>query len=472
MKMKFRMKIALCMICLLSLLFGIGGSTLIFTSFRQGLEAEKLSARETYQRLLGTLQAVAAAGGWSDSEDIASVLEEMYAQEPEVWPAIRLREGDRVIYESGGLSRYFDDSGLQPEEGYCLSSGFADEQGRQYLQLSGHFVKGEEPLLLDTAFDISSVYELRTQQQRMYHRVFSVVILLCAVLSYSTAWLLTRKLTSLSVAAEEIAAGNFGYRSRIQSEDEIGSLSAEFDAMAERVQQNIEELEASVERQEQFMGSFAHEIKTPMTSIIGYADLLKGGRLTPQEQAEAAEYIFSEGKRMESLSLRLLDIFVAGREEAEFQNVSPGHLAEETVRHLEPVCRREGLELTCQYEEGECLLEPDLFRSLLLNLIDNGRKAMEGKKGGKIAVLVRQIPGGCRVCVRDNGRGIPQEAVNHLTEAFYRVDKSRDRSLGGAGLGLTLCERIVQLHHGALRIESRPGVGTTVIAELRGGVKA
>ena len=124
-------------------------------------------------------------------------------------------------------------------------------------------------------------------------------------------------------------------------------------------------------------------------------------------------------------------------------------------------------QLQYRTEEGACFLEPDLFKTLLVNLMDNARKALDS--GGNIYVWQEMLPDGCRVRVLDNGRGIPPEALTHLTEAFYRVDKSRSRAQGGAGLGLSLCNEIVQLHGGTMQFESRVGNGTVVTVELKGG---
>lgn len=110
----------------------------------------------------------------------------------------------------------------------------------------------------------------------------------------------------------------------------------------------------------------------------------------------------------------------------------------------------------------------DLFQTLLINLLDNAKKAME--QGGKIIVVVKMTPQGCVLSVIDGGKGIPQEALVHLTEAFYRVDKARARSKGSAGLGLALCEKIVELHHGHMEFSSEEGVGTVVTVYLNGGL--
>ncbi len=123
--------------------------------------------------------------------------------------------------------------------------------------------------------------------------------------------------------------------------------------------------------------------------------------------------------------------------------------------------------MSCDCQKGTCYLEPDLVWSLLLNLADNAQKAMP--QGGHIHLRLQMLPDGCRIYVFDNGQGIPETALAHLTEAFYRADKARSREQGGFGLGLALCQEIVALHNGQLKFTNRPEGGACVIAELRGG---
>ena len=146
---------------------------------------------------------------------------------------------------------------------------------------------------------------------------------------------------------------------------------------------------------------------------------------------------------------------------------SPAALVSGVAEHLKTVYVRQNIQIQYRCAEGVCLLEPDLVKTLLVNLLDNARKALDA--GGNIYVLQEMLPDGCRIRVLDNGRGIPPEALSHLTEAFYRVDKSRSRAQGGAGLGLSLCNEIVHLHGGTMQFESRVGNGTVVTVELKGG---
>lgn len=215
------------------------------------------------------------------------------------------------------------------------------------------------------------------------------------------------------------------------------------------------------------MGSFAHEMKTPMTSIIGYADLLRSQSLNAEEQMNAANYIFSEGKRLESLSFKLLDLIVMKNGMPDMKPTSPAVIISQLAESLKPVFARQSIVLQYKCEDGCCLMDADLVKSLLVNLIDNSRKAFEN--GGNIFISSKMTDSGCEIKVLDNGPGIPEDALSHLTEAFYRVDKSRSRSQGGVGLGLNLCSEIVKLHNGEMTIESRVGNGTCVTVRLNGG---
>lgn len=114
-----------------------------------------------------------------------------------------------------------------------------------------------------------------------------------------------------------------------------------------------------------------------------------------------------------------------------------------------------------------CKVEPDLLKSLILNLIDNALKSME--QGGVLSIEDKVTQEGAKIYISDNGCGMPKEEISKITEAFYRVDKSRSRKQGGVGLGLALCKEIVRIHKGDMEFISQPGKGTTVIITIGGG---
>ena len=214
------------------------------------------------------------------------------------------------------------------------------------------------------------------------------------------------------------------------------------------------------------MGAFAHELKTPMTAIIGFADLLRQGNLDESTRMTAANYIFTEGRRLEKLSFKLLELIVLRKDAIAMKRVWLNRYLEEIERALAPSLREKGIRLVCRAEQARAVLEPDLVKSLLYNLVDNASKAMD--QGGIIGVKATAIPGGCQFYVADNGRGMEEKELARITEAFYRVDKSRSRAQGGAGLGLALCKQIVELHNGSIHFDSKPGAGTQVTVTLYG----
>lgn len=465
--MKFRIKIALCMIGLLSLLFGVGGSALMAISFQNALDREQAAARKSFEMLLTTLRVLGGLNQWTDVGDVSETIGALDSQGERTWTALRLTSGEKVLYEQNGRRLSFSETdAVVDTEHFSLYPVTASDDHR-YLQLSGLLTLGNETLTLSTAYDISSAYVMRSQQRSAYVRVFWVMVVLCALLSYSAAWLLTRPLGKLSRASRELAAGNLDFRLDLHTSDEIGALSQDFDAMAGKVQHSMEMMQDTMAQQEMFMGSFAHELKTPMTSIIGYADLLRGQTLSQEEAAEAANYIFSEGRRLESLSIKLLNLLMADKQDIHLSALSPADIARDVAGQLKPVYEKQGIELVCHCEQGQVLLDGDGFQVLLLNLLDNARKAFDGP--GRIIIFLKLTPEGCLLKIRDNGRGIPEEALKHLTEAFYRVDKARSRQQGGVGLGLSLCRKIVEVHGGSMSFESLVDMGTCVTVELKGG---
>lgn len=468
--MKFRYKITLYMISLLAIFYGIGGTILISGSFHSALNREKESARSSYQMLLDTLQIMNQTESWNNEDTISDILKQLSGQSGNSWVALQLSDGDGILYQMGTVEPVNRELPAGQKNESCRISSFAGADDRWYLQASGLVAMGEKQLMLTVIYDISSIYADRSNQQRTYSRIYFVMLLTCLVVVYGTAYLLTRPLSKLSKATRRFASGNLSYRSMVRTNDEIGDLSQDFNVMADQVEAGVEQMQVTVAMQEQFMGSFAHELKTPMTSIIGYADLIRRQTLDREEEAEAANYIYTEGKRLERLSYTMLDIFSVEQKELPMISVAPGGLVKDMVEHLRPVYKKDGIHIRGQIEAGNCLLEPDLFRSLLLNLIDNSRKALKNNgQYGQIEVTLRMLEDGCQLEVADNGPGVSGEDMQRLTEAFYRVDKARSRKMGGAGLGLTLCERIVELHHGELEFQNQEPHGLRVIARLRGG---
>lgn len=462
--MKFRLKMTLCMLWLLALVFGAGGGALITLSLRAALQQSEAASLENYSANLRALQLVTATSIQKNYDTLCTALRSL--EEEQNWACVRLHAGDTIILQDGRTDVL---ASLTPEPEHCATQIQHEAwqgQAEVYLQISGRFSTSDETLQLDVAYLITDVYDTQRRMLRIYTYVFLAVIALGGALSWGVSYVLTKPLGKLSAAARRLAAGQLSCRVRPRTGDEVGQLCRDFNAMAAQLKANITELQQAMERQERFMGSFAHELKTPMTSIIGYADLLRSQALPPQEAMDAANYIFSEGKRLESLSLKLLELLVLKNQTPELVSTEPAKLIAALCRHLRPIYEKENIQLRYSVKPGLCRLEPDLVQSLLVNLLDNARKALE--HGGNIYLAADWQEDFLRIRILDNGRGMPPEALARLTEAFYRVDKSRARAQGGAGLGLALCQKIAALHGGSIAFASREGGGTCVTVLLKG----
>lgn len=462
--MRYRLKLTIMISLLIAITFSVGSTILISTSFRSSLDAETEAALDAYETIQNTLYLLNSVGSHTGYSNLKDALTGMAEQNVGHWQALSLKADDHFIYQS--RSELLGDYILPVlPASQCSYIRVSDAHGHGLLVLST-IAAGQEKLTLKARFDLSPVYTARQALQRLYFTAYIVVVLLGIVAATILSYAMTRHLNRLTAVVRKIAGGDLSTRSRIPSKDEFGQLSRDFDAMADKLQENISRLESEMQRQERFMGAFAHELKTPMTSIIGFADLLRQGNLDENTRMMAAEYIYSEGHRLEKLSFKLLDLILLKKDSLVMKRVMLSNYLSEIEKAMAPNLRKKGIRLVCRAEQKRAVLEPDLVKSLLYNLIDNASKAMDGE--GIIAVKATAIPGGCQFFVVDNGRGMEEQELSKITEAFYRVDKSRSRQQGGAGLGLALCKQIVELHKGSIDFTSKPGTGTQVTVTLYG----
>ncbi len=268
-------------------------------------------------------------------------------------------------------------------------------------------------------------------------------------------------LQQLNAGAKQIARGQYDERIQVERKDEIGELSENFNQMAEAVQFRIEKLKEAEWKRTLFMGNLTHELKTPMTAISGYARTLLTVKLPEEDKEEALSYIYEESCRLERLSRKMMDLLLLEENEnVHFEEITAGILFHRAAEACSHSLEQDGIRLECQ-EKGEVfLVDADLFTEVLINLIDNARKASQ--RGDRILLSAT----GNTICVRDFGTGIPEEERERILEPFYMIDKSRSRKSGGAGLGLAITAMILKRHNCRIRIESEMGQGTQMILQF------
>lgn len=218
---------------------------------------------------------------------------------------------------------------------------------------------------------------------------------------------------------------------------------------------HYEKLQALNDRQSRFVADLTHELKTPLTSMIGYADLLRSAPLDESRRRAAADAIYHESTRLESLSQQLLALQGLQTDGVTLGSVPVAAVFADVARSLPDAA------LDCDAPAGAAVrADRVLLADLLHNLVLNALHAEP--KDGTVHLTCAEAGGQWRLTVRDNGCGIPAGALPHLTEPFYRVDKARARANGGSGVGLALCAEIAAAFGTKLEFESTPGEGTTV----------
>ncbi|MEG0597446.1 MAG: HAMP domain-containing sensor histidine kinase [Oscillospiraceae bacterium] len=466
--MKFSVKIFLTTILIVCCTFSVGG-TLLLSSWLQASLDREIRFAENQNALLGSsLQTASDLLPTTEAGDLrrtvkdilSSVLPKSGAQLP-----LRVSDGEnQSIYKTAsfaeGSSAFA--SATTAQSGYVI---LRDNSGYTLHYLS-HWYFGNKLLRLETIHDISPIFEMRDAQYRSFARLTLILVLVTGVLVFLLSKWMTKPIRVLSHAAKQMSGGNYSARAAIHQTDEIGALAQDFNQMAEALEEKIEQLQDALRREEDFSGSFAHEVKTPLTSIMGYADLLRSRELPQETRFMAANQIFKESKRLEALSFRLLDFMVLKNGALQLESLSAQAFLGDIVGFAESDLLEHGILLRTDFEETAIWVDPALFRTLLLNLLSNAKNAIEG--GGIIALKGEVQNSRYQITVSDTGRGIPQEDLRKVTEAFYRVDKARSREKGGTGLGLALCERIAQAHGGTLSIASKEGCGTTVTVTIGG----
>ena len=315
-----------------------------------------------------------------------------------------------------------------------------------------------------TQWDISKTLLQQETLRQYFLRCYLVGMAAGMALLVLLSAFLTGPLNKMSKAARRMAEGNYGDRLSLRSRDEIGELAGSFNQMADAVEEKIDELAKAARAKEDFVANFAHELKTPLTSIIGYADTIYQKELSREETRRASWHIWNEGMRLEALSLKLMDMIVLGRQDFLLTELPGDELLQDLKEGLLPLFQERQVEFQLQAEQAYVLADYDLLKTLLINLTDNSIKA-----GATRIELQGQIKEGKNylISVRDNGCGMEQEELSRITEAFYMVDKARSRKQHGAGLGLALADRIAELHGAGLHFESRKGEGTVVSFSLR-----
>lgn len=229
---------------------------------------------------------------------------------------------------------------------------------------------------------------------------------------------------------------------------------------------DITEKSKAEKRRREFSANVSHELKTPLTTISGYAEMIETGMVKPEDIPDAAGKIRSEALRLIRLIEDIMRLSELDESDApaEFSTCDIAEIARDAAEKL--LSKADAASVTIIAPEGHltATANKEMMFELFYNLIDNGVKY--NQPGGRVAVDVAGNAGKVTITVVDTGIGIEKKYLDRIFERFYRVDKSRSKATGGTGLGLSIVKHIVACHHGAIQVESQVGVGTTIQIEM------
>jgi len=279
-------------------------------------------------------------------------------------------------------------------------------------------------------------------------------VLLALALGVLFSRRLTRSLRELTVAAESMASGELQHSIPVRSNDEVGELTCAFNHMSA-------DLTRAQQLRRQMTADVAHELRTPLSLVLGHAEALRDGVIPPSE--ETFGIIHDEAQRLARLvaDLRTLSLSDAGELPLDRQPVSAGDLLAQTAAAFAAPAREQRVTLRTKADANlpEVLADADRIAQVLANLVSN---ALRYSPSGAEIVLSASCRGDAvRFAVDDNGPGIAPEDLPYVFERFYRSDKSRSRERDSTGLGLAIARSIIEGHGGRLDVQSTPGHGAT-----------
>lgn len=402
--MKFRYKVLITNLILLSVSLGLVGYLMIHKNFELAKETQ-ISNAVIQNNLVQSSVEYEVLQALNREESVKGALPDIGAQ---VSSGMRAENvtffiyyGDKLVYneteENANLKKVWE---AQQEDGNKNYAIF-EEDGHYYIYVTAASKVGDENLCIISRSDVSDAYALRDREIRYFRLILFVCLMIESLLIYVISRYLTRPLEQLNRVAEEITDGSYETRIAVKSQDEVGLL--------------------------------------------------------------ALSYIFSEGRRLERMSGKLFDLIYLREHEMEKEAVQAENVSSEVLKVVTPSFAAKGLVLKENIEPAVLYGNKELLVTALVNLLDNARKA--SKEHGVIEFRGKRIkeeenPFYYELSVKDYGIGMTKEETERICDEFYMADKSRARQEGGAGIGMSLVALILEHHQAELIVESEPKKGT------------
>lgn len=336
-----------------------------------------------------------------------------------------------------------------------------DDNIKSYIKDGTLYMAYKESYTIITKTDISNITEEKDEEISYFIRISIFISLIIAFILSILVNFMTKKIKRLNEEIKKIAEGNYDIKVTSKSNDEIGEFATSISTMAQAIDTNIKKIENISEQRKIFIGNLTHEIRTPLTSIIGYSSLIKNNKVTDLKIIKNySSKIYEEGKYIEEIRDKLTNILDLNNKKIKLEKTNISIELESHINELKDLYPATSFILDIKekiYKE----LDKTLFRSLIYNLVKNG---IEASNNPIIKITLNEEV----LIIEDNGKGIKKEDINKIKEPFYTANKDRNRDTSGMGLGLTLCCNIIDIHKWTLDIKSTPNKGTKMLINFGG----
>ena len=364
------------------------------------------------------------------------------------------------IYDASGNGKFYDlyntnDVEISPEAVHQVLRG-------QYYRSPGYV----EQTFIGLPFPFKGVQhamfmQFSPQNENIINRMMLLVVLLGLLIGslciFIAARYLVKPIQVLTQATKRLAKGDFDVEIKAKRTDEMGVLTQSFNVMASELKQ-LEKM------RQDFVSNVSHEFQTPLTSISGFALAMKNSKLVAEsDRNHYLDIIIAESGRLSRLSDNLLRLASLNSEHHPFEAIT--YNLDEQIRQIvltcEPQWYDKGIHINLEMPDAvKITADRDQLNQVWMNLLGNGIKFTN--VGGLIEIRITYSENEIFFAITDSGIGIAPEQLDYVFERFYKTDQSRNRNIGGNGLGLAITKKIVTLHHGSIEMKSQVGQGTTV----------
>ena len=445
--MKQKINIRLAIIAVLAVVATTVGTTTIYYNLFKRQVRNDLRIEAELIRSMGLLQQIYES---LDPEDLNGELQSLNDLTEENLRITWVDADGTVLYDNDKDATLLEKHKDRTEIQEAFKTGVGEEVRRSdTLDMDTYYyaLKLEDGTVIRVATEARTILSIFLSSMPFIIWLVSAIILLCIWISY----VLTKQLL---IPIEKMAE-NLDDSSQEPAYKELVPF-------ADKIRLQHENILSIAKSRQDFTASVSHELKTPLTAISGYAELIENHMAQPNQEIYFASQIRKNADRLLALINDIIQLSELDHQEVihEFAHVDLYEIAKECVQSLNVNAQRRNVEII--FSGMNCLVygEQHMIREMIVNLIQNA--IQYNNEGGKVLVYAGNRNGRGYLRVEDNGIGISKEMQEHVFERFYRVDKSRSRETGGTGLGLAIVKHIVEIHGASIKLDSVPGRGTRI----------